>query len=65
MADTTMDTADLPHDNLQAQAIALIFIFPVAATVALALRVYSRSLTRTFASDDLVILSAGVSLRSR
>lgn len=42
MADTTTNTANLPHDNLQAQAIALIFIFPVAATIALALRLYSR-----------------------
>ena len=49
MADIT-DTANLPHDNLQAQAITLIFIFPVAATIALALRLYSRTLTRTFAS---------------
>lgn len=52
MADTTTDTANLPHDNLQAQAIALIFIFPVAATIALTLRLYSRSLTRTFASGN-------------
>lgn len=39
-----------PHDNLQAQAIALIFIYLVAATIALVLRLYSRSLARTFAT---------------
>lgn len=59
MADTTTDTANLPHDNLQAQAIALIFIFPVAATIALALRLYSRSLTRTFASGEELLQNVG------
>ncbi|KAJ5627617.1 hypothetical protein N7490_009845 [Penicillium lividum] len=36
------------NDNLQAQAIGLIFGFPALATVAVALRVYSRTLTRSF-----------------
>lgn len=42
--------ADLPHDNIQWKVIALIFAFPAVATVALALRVYSRAITRSFAS---------------
>lgn len=37
-----------PEDNLQSQAIGLIFGFPAVATVAVALRLYSRTLTRTF-----------------
>jgi hypothetical protein len=44
------DTVGLPHDNIQPLTVALIFIFPVIATVSLALRIYSRTLTRTFAS---------------
>ncbi|KAL3478335.1 hypothetical protein BJX99DRAFT_256662 [Aspergillus californicus] len=53
MATTTTD--DLPHDNLQAQAIGLIFGFPAAATIVVLLRVYIRVWTRTFAADDWVI----------
>ncbi|OJJ43547.1 hypothetical protein ASPZODRAFT_145902 [Penicilliopsis zonata CBS 506.65] len=45
-------------DNLQAQAIGLIFAFPAVATAAVALRIYSRTLTRTFAADDWVIFAA-------
>lgn len=41
---------DLPHDNLQAQAIGLIFGFPVAATVVVLLRVYIRVWMRSFAA---------------
>ncbi|CAI7578900.1 unnamed protein product [Penicillium viridicatum] len=39
-------------DNLQPQAIALIFAFPCFATVAVALRLYTRTLTKSFAADD-------------
>ncbi|KIM98242.1 hypothetical protein OIDMADRAFT_43326 [Oidiodendron maius Zn] len=60
MSASTVSTADLPHDSIQPQAIALVFAFPAAATAALALRIYSRALTRTFGSDDWVILFAGV-----
>ncbi|PVH78075.1 hypothetical protein DL98DRAFT_462809 [Cadophora sp. DSE1049] len=61
MASTsTTDTANLPHDTLQPQALTITFFFPAIATVALALRYYSRSLTRTFASDDWVIGIAAV-----
>jgi hypothetical protein len=49
MSNTSESAATLPHDNLQALSIALTFLFPAAATVSLALRLYSRSLTRTFA----------------
>jgi len=53
MASTsTTDTANLPHDTLQPQALTITFFFPAIATVALALRYYSRSLTRTFASGN-------------
>ncbi|KAJ5753264.1 hypothetical protein N7520_010181 [Penicillium odoratum] len=45
-------------DNLQPQAIGLIFGFPALATVAVALRVYSRTLTRSFGADDWVIYIA-------
>ncbi|KAK1148038.1 hypothetical protein N8T08_010672 [Aspergillus melleus] len=48
-----------PKDNLQSQAIGLIFGFPAVATVAVALRLYSRLLTRTFGPDDWVICFAG------
>jgi hypothetical protein len=37
-------------DNLQPQAIGLIFAFPSLATVAVALRLYSRTLTKSFAA---------------
>lgn len=50
------DTLDLPDNNIQGQAIALILGFPVAATVALALRIYSRILTGTFASGKELIM---------
>jgi hypothetical protein len=46
----TSDAAGLPHDNIQGKAVALIFAFPAVATLALALRVYSRAITRSFAS---------------
>ncbi|OJJ04887.1 hypothetical protein ASPVEDRAFT_820783 [Aspergillus versicolor CBS 583.65] len=49
---------DLPHDNLQAQAIGLIFGFPAAATVVVLLRVYIRVWMRSFAADDWVICAA-------
>lgn len=45
-------------DNLQPQAIALIFAFPCFATVAVALRLYSRTLTKSFAAgqfDDSIL----------
>lgn len=42
------NAADLPHDSRQAQAFTITFVFPIIATVALALRLYSRSLTRSF-----------------
>lgn len=44
------DSADLSHKTIQPLAVGLIFAFPTIATVALALRIYSRSLTRTFAA---------------
>ena len=56
MSASTVATADLPHDNIQAQAIALVFAFPAAATVALALRIYSRALTRTFGSGIMLLV---------
>jgi hypothetical protein len=40
--------ATLDHSNLQSEAIAVTFAFPVLATIAVGLRLYSRSLTRTF-----------------
>ncbi|KAJ5811224.1 hypothetical protein N7447_010740 [Penicillium robsamsonii] len=45
-------------DNLQPQAIGLIFAFPCFASVAVALRLYSRTLTKSFAADDWVICVA-------
>ncbi|KGO64306.1 hypothetical protein PEX1_046550 [Penicillium expansum] len=45
-------------DNLQGQAIGLIFAFPCFASVAVALRLYSRTLTQSFAADDWVICVA-------
>lgn len=39
-------------DNLQPQAIALIFAFPCFATVAVALRLYTRTLTKSFAAGQ-------------
>ncbi|KAJ5338899.1 hypothetical protein N7452_005627 [Penicillium brevicompactum] len=45
-------------DNLQPQAIGLIFAFPALATVAVALRLYSRTLTKSFGADDWVICIA-------
>ncbi|OQE42114.1 hypothetical protein PENCOP_c004G05862 [Penicillium coprophilum] len=45
-------------DNLQPQAIGLIFAFPCFASVAVALRLYSRMLTKSFAADDWVICVA-------
>lgn len=39
-------------DNLQPQAIGLIFAFPCFATVAVALRVYSRTLMKSFAAGQ-------------
>lgn len=50
------DAADLSHDNIQGKAVALIFAFPAVATLALALRVYSRAITRSFASGMLFML---------
>ncbi|EDN99155.1 hypothetical protein SS1G_14015 [Sclerotinia sclerotiorum 1980 UF-70] len=58
MATSAVDVADLPHDSRQSQAFALTFVFPIIATIALALRLYSRSLTRSFAADDWVICFA-------
>ncbi|KAB8292574.1 hypothetical protein EYC80_008280 [Monilinia laxa] len=55
-----VNVADLPHDSRQAQAFTITFVFPVIATVALALRMYSRSLTRSFGADDWVICFAMV-----
>ncbi|QSZ31842.1 hypothetical protein DSL72_001411 [Monilinia vaccinii-corymbosi] len=52
--------ANLPHDNIQGQALAINFAFPALALAALALRLYSRSLTRSFAADDWVICFAMV-----
>jgi hypothetical protein len=40
--------ATLDHSNLQAEAFALTFAFPVLATLTIGLRMYSRSLTGTF-----------------
>ncbi|KAG4025152.1 hypothetical protein MFRU_065g00250 [Monilinia fructicola] len=54
------NAADLPHDSRQAQAFTITFVFPIIATVALALRLYSRSLTRSFGADDWVICFAQV-----
>ncbi|KAL4767975.1 hypothetical protein BDW60DRAFT_211469 [Aspergillus nidulans var. acristatus] len=48
-------TGDLPDDNLQAQAIGMIFAFPAVATVAVLLRVYIRLWTRSFAADDWIL----------
>lgn len=45
-------------DNLQPQAIGLIFAFPALATVAVALRLYSRTLTKSFGAGQLSILSS-------
>lgn len=50
MDSSTSDSDDLPHDNLQAQAIGLIFGFPAAATVVVLLRVYIRAWMRSFAA---------------
>ncbi|KAK6596482.1 hypothetical protein H4I96_09134 [Botrytis cinerea] len=58
MATSAAAVADLPHDSRQAQAFAITFVFPAIATVALFLRLYSRSLTRSFAADDWVICFA-------
>ncbi|KGO66971.1 hypothetical protein PITC_038510 [Penicillium italicum] len=45
-------------DSLQPQAIGLIFAFPSFASAAVALRLYSRTLTQSFAADDWVICIA-------
>jgi hypothetical protein len=42
------DFANLDHSTLQPEAIAVTFVFPVLATIAVGLRLYSRSLMRTF-----------------
>ncbi|PYI01106.1 hypothetical protein BO78DRAFT_411746 [Aspergillus sclerotiicarbonarius CBS 121057] len=47
-------------DNLQSQAIGLIFAFPAVATLAVALRIYSRLYTGGFALDDWIISIAGI-----
>lgn len=47
---------DLPHDNLQAQAIGLIFGFPAAATVVVLLRVYIRVWMRSFAAGTPTVI---------
>lgn len=44
-------------DNLQPQAIGLIFAFPALATVAVALRLYSRTLTKSFGAGQTFIFS--------
>ncbi|RDW94961.1 hypothetical protein BP5796_00724 [Coleophoma crateriformis] len=54
MADT------LNHDNLQGHALVILVAFPVLATISLALRLYSRSLTKTFAADDIFIIVAAI-----
>ncbi|KAL4942364.1 hypothetical protein BDV06DRAFT_235451 [Aspergillus oleicola] len=56
----TPTAADLPHDNLQAHAIGMIFAFPAVATLAVLLRVYIRVWTHSFAADDCVICVAGI-----
>ncbi|RAL58973.1 hypothetical protein DID88_009264 [Monilinia fructigena] len=53
-----VNVADLPHDSRQAQAFAITFVFPIISTVALALRMYSRSLNGSFGADDWVICFA-------
>lgn len=40
------------NDNLQSQAIGLIFAFPCFASAAVALRLYSRTLTKSFAAGQ-------------
>lgn len=50
MATSAVDIADLSHDNLRTQALAINYLFPSIGTVAVALRLYSRSLTRSFGS---------------
>ena len=62
MAGST-STDSLDHGTIQPLAIALIFLFPTLATVSLALRAYSRTLTGTFGADDVVIGFAGVSIK--
>lgn len=56
MATSAAAVADLPHDSRQAQAFAITFVFPAIATVALFLRLYSRSLTRSFAAGMYLLL---------
>jgi hypothetical protein len=51
-------TGDLPDDNLQAQAIGMIFAFPAVATVAVLLRVYIRLWTRSFAAGKRLQIQA-------
>ncbi|KAH6675468.1 hypothetical protein B0J14DRAFT_636979 [Halenospora varia] len=50
----------LDHGNVQGEALAITLIFPILATLAVSLRLYSRSLTSTFGSDDWVICVAAV-----
>ncbi|KAL4962006.1 uncharacterized protein BDV14DRAFT_203159 [Aspergillus stella-maris] len=45
-------------DNLQTEALAIILIFPIASTLVMILRFYSRFLSRQFGWDDGLILIA-------
>ncbi|KAN0090065.1 hypothetical protein V8E51_018644 [Hyaloscypha variabilis] len=50
----------LDHGNLQSEAPAVTFAFPILATVAVTLRLYSHWMTRTFGYDDWFICIAAV-----
>ncbi|PMD44537.1 hypothetical protein L207DRAFT_421593, partial [Hyaloscypha variabilis F] len=54
--------ANLDHSNLQGKAIGITFAFPALAPIAVGLRFYSRSLTRTFGADDLTLCVAAISV---
>ncbi|KAF4626248.1 hypothetical protein G7Y89_g11912 [Cudoniella acicularis] len=50
----------LDHGNLQGQGLAITLAFPIVATIAVGLRLFSRSMTRTFGIDDWFIVLATV-----
>jgi hypothetical protein len=52
-------------DNLQPQAIGLIFAFPSVATVVVALRLYSRTLTKSFAAGKFKIRLLAFPVRTK
>lgn len=47
---------NIDHSNMQDQALVILIAFPILATISLVLRLYSRSLTKTFAAGMLELV---------